>query len=289
MTEAAAPAQSQDESDALGLIAGSGALPRLIVEDRRSRGLRTFVVRYAGVCAPWADGFPHADLPFERPGDLFTALRRAGAGAICFAGAMRRPWLNPFRFDRTAWGLLSKVPPLLLKRDDAMLRGFAALLEAEGFRVVAAHEQLETLLAPDGVLSRFHPDDAALSDAALAARAAATLGRDDLGQAAVAANGRILAREGRQGTDAMLADLAASKRAGGGVLHKAPKPGQDWRLDLPAIGPQTLRKAAAAGLAGVSVQAGGVLILGRDETTAAADQAGLFLWGRPRTAEEDAL
>jgi DUF1009 family protein len=64
------------------------------------------------------------------------------------------------------------------------------------------------------------------------------------------------------------------------VLFKGPKPGQDWRMDLPAIGPDTLQAAAAAGLAGVVVQAGGVLILGRDETVAAADAAGLFLWGR---------
>ena len=63
------------------------------------------------------------------------------------------------------------------------------------------------------------------------------------------------------------------------MLYKAPKPGQDWRMDLPAIGPDTMRAAAAAGLAGVAVQAGGVLVLGRAETLAAADAAGLFLWG----------
>ena len=66
-----------------------------------------------------------------------------------------------------------------------------------------------------------------------------------------------------------------------GVLYKAPKPGQDLRLDLPAIGPSTVQGAAAAGLAGVAVQADGVMILGFAETVAAADAAGLFLWGRP--------
>ena len=65
-----------------------------------------------------------------------------------------------------------------------------------------------------------------------------------------------------------------------GVLFKGPKPGQDRRLDLPAIGPDTLRGAAAAGLAGVAVEAGGVMILGRAATVAAADAAGLFLWAR---------
>ena len=74
---------------------------------------------------------------------------------------------------------------------------------------------------------------------------------------------------------------AEPARPGGrrGVLYKAPKPGQDWRMDLPAIGPATVAAAAAAGLAGVAVQAGGVLILDREATVAAADDAGLFLWG----------
>jgi Uncharacterized protein conserved in bacteria len=64
-----------------------------------------------------------------------------------------------------------------------------------------------------------------------------------------------------------------------GVLYKGPKPGQDWRADLPAIGPETMRRAAEAGLAGVAVAAGATLALGLDETRAAADAAGLFLWG----------
>ncbi|MEO1687575.1 MAG: UDP-2,3-diacylglucosamine diphosphatase LpxI, partial [Pseudomonadota bacterium] len=222
-------------------------------------------------------------------GALFARLRAAGADALCFAGGMRRPWLNPLRFDRTAWGLIARVPPLLLKRDDAMLRGFAAILEAEGFAIVSAQAQLSDLLAAEGVLSARRPTEAEAADAALAARAAADLGRADLGQAAVAARGAVLAREGAEGTDAMLAVLAARGGAGGaGALHKAPKPGQDWRLDLPAIGPRTLRAAAEAGLAGVCVQAGGVLILGPEETAAAADETGLFLWGRARGPEEDA-
>ena len=74
---------------------------------------------------------------------------------------------------------------------------------------------------------------------------------------------------------------ARSARPGArGVLYKAPKPGQDRRIDLPAIGPGTVERAAAAGLAGIAVEAGGVMILGFAATVAAADAAGLFLWAR---------
>ncbi|HHY02544.1 MAG TPA: LpxI family protein, partial [Paracoccus sp.] len=65
-----------------------------------------------------------------------------------------------------------------------------------------------------------------------------------------------------------------------GVLFKAPKPGQDRRIDLPAIGPDTVAQAARAGLAGIAWQAGGVLLLDREATIAAARAAGLFLWAR---------
>jgi DUF1009 family protein len=66
----------------------------------------------------------------------------------------------------------------------------------------------------------------------------------------------------------------------GGLLYKAPKPGQDLRADLPAIGPDTVRGAAAAGLEGIVIEAGGVMVLDRAETVRAADAAGLFLWVR---------
>jgi UDP-2,3-diacylglucosamine hydrolase len=83
---------------------------------------------------------------------------------------------------------------------------------------------------------------------------------------------------------ARLAELPAARRAAApppaGVLYKGPKPGQDRRLDLPAVGPATAHAAAAAGLAGIAVEAGGTMILGYAETVAAADAAGLFLWGR---------
>ena len=108
-----------------------------------------------------------------------------------------------------------------------------------------------------------------------------------MGQGAVVAQGVCLAVETIQGTDAMLASVAATSAGlrpepanGAGVLFKGPKPGQDWRVDLPSLGPGTVAAASAAGLAGIAFRAGGVLLLGRDETVAAADAAGLFLWGR---------
>jgi len=101
--------------------------------------------------------------------------------------------------------------------------------------------------------------------------------------------GICLGLESIQGTDALLDFVGRTTPAlrptrACGVLYKAPKPGQDRRLDLPAIGPSTVECAAAAGLAGIAVEAGGVMVLGFAATVAAADAAGLFLWARGNPA-----
>jgi DUF1009 family protein len=118
------------------------------------------------------------------------------------------------------------------------------------------------------------------------------LGRFDVGQAAVVVKGHVLAVEAAEGTDAMLARCAELREAGrtgqggrAGVLVKAPKPGQEERVDLPTIGPETVGKAAAAGLAGIAVAAGQVLMAERAATIAAANQHGLFLVGKALTEQ----
>ncbi|MEC9435080.1 MAG: UDP-2,3-diacylglucosamine diphosphatase LpxI [Pseudomonadota bacterium] len=271
---------------ALALVAGAGDLPRLIAEDRRRRGLGLLVVRFEGVHAPWAEGMDVLDVPFEKPGRLFKAMKAKGCDRVCFAGGMTRPKLDPLRFDLKALSIAVKAVALLKKGDDAMLRGFASIFEGEGYAMVAPHDLLSGLLAPEGVLGAVRPTDQDREDAARAAAVVAAMGAVDVGQAAVIRDGVCLGVEAVAGTDALLDEVArlpAGLRHGEakGVLMKAPKPGQDWRMDLPAIGPETVRRAALAGLGGICVQSGSVLVLGLDETLRAADEAGLFLWGRP--------
>lgn len=272
--------------DELAIVAGRGALPRLIAEECARRGRTYAVVAFEGVPLDWTEGHPLIRAAFEKPGRLFADLRAGGYRAVTFAGGMTRPELNPLRFDLTMLRLGPKVLSGMRGGDDRALRLVAEVFEAEGLRLVPAQAILTDLLAAPGVATRAQPGPADREDVARAAEIVSALGAADAGQAAVVAQGLCLGIESIQGTDAMLDFVARTgaafrpARAGGrGVLYKAPKPGQDWRMDLPAIGPDTMRAAAAAGLAGVAVQAGGVLVLGRPETVAAADEAGLFLWG----------
>ncbi|WP_424932137.1 LpxI family protein [Amaricoccus macauensis] len=272
---------------ALAIVAGRGSLPRLLVEECLRRGRTYWIVRLPGVSLDWAEGHPSIPAEFEKPGRLFKALRSAGVGDVTFAGGIRRPELNPLRFDFKMLALAPKVLAGLRAGDDRTLRVVAEIFEAEGLRLVGAHELLTDLLAPEAVLTRVKPGAGDREDADRARAIVDALGRADVGQTAVVAQGLCLGIESIQGTDAMLGFVAKTARdlrpdpsGARGVMHKAPKPGQDWRIDLPAIGPDTARAAVEAGLAGIVVQAGGVLLLDRAEIVKICDAEGLFLWGR---------
>ncbi|MBX2854013.1 MAG: UDP-2,3-diacylglucosamine diphosphatase LpxI [Rhodobacteraceae bacterium] len=268
----------------LGVVAGAGALPRLVAEAERRHGGAAHIVALRGFAEDWVNGWPHTVAGVGQVGLVFSSLRRAGCTRVCLAGGLSRPVIWRLRPDLTGLKVAAEALQLLRKGDDGLLRGLAKIFEARGFRLIGAHELLEDLLAPAGALTEKQPGKHDLSDVARAAEIVEALGRVDVGQGAVVAHGRCLAVETVQGTDAMLAKLEGDDRRSGapvpsGVLYKAPKPGQDKRMDLPAIGPRTVRLAKAAGLNGVVVKAGEVFLLDPAETAAAAREAGLFVYG----------
>ena len=170
--------------------------------------------------------------------------------------------------------------------DDSLLTKVIRLFEVEGYRVVGIKDVAPQLLASSGVLGKVQPSQGDWRDAELALRATEKLGELDIGQAAIAVGGRVVALEGAEGTDAMLQRCAELKRIGrirskgrAGVLVKTAKPNQDLRVDLPTVGPMTIDLAAAAGLAGIAVEASGALIAEKEETLKKADNAGLFVIG----------
>lgn len=270
---------------ALGIIAGRGALPRLLAEHCAQSGRACCVARL-GPSESWHAGQTVIEARVERMGALFDGLRQAGCDQVVFAGGITRPTLDPARFDAITLAIMPRLLPEIGKGDDATLRAVAAIFDEAGFRVVAAHEVCPDLLAGAGALGQVAPSDADRRDMARAAAIVAALGAVDVGQAAIVAQGLCLGVETIQGTDHLLAFVADSSAGfrpdptgAKGVLLKAPKPGQDLRMDLPAIGPDTVAGAARAGLAGIAVVAGQALLLERAETIAAADRLGLFLYG----------
>lgn len=265
----------------LGLIAGRGDLPARLLEACRRRGRDVFVVALEGQAAPTlTDGVPHAWARVGAAGLIISLLRDAGVEELVLAGKVERPSLAELRPDWRALKFLAGRGGRL-GGDDELLRAIIETIEREvGLRVLPPDALLEELPAPRGRLGRAGPDGEDERDIALGLEAARRLGALDIGQAVVVQQGLVLAVEAAEGTDRLIARAGELRRAGRGpVLVKLRKPQQDGRADPPVVGPETVRQAAAAGFAGIAVEAGGTLIVDRDETVRAADAAGLFLIG----------
>ena len=278
-----------DLAQPLAIVAGEGDLPRLLAEDCIRAGRDYVVVLFGGFAPDWTQDQPVIAAEFEKPARLFKALKKGGFSQVTFAGAMQRPQLRPLKFDLKFWKLAPTLLPAMRAGDDVTLRTITAIFEAEGLMVVGAHDVLESLLMPSGVQTVAKMSKADWADIRRGFDIAQAVGRLDVGQGAVVAQGICLAVESIQGTDEMLRFVARTgdrfrldSKGTKGVLCKAPKPGQDWRVDLPSIGPATLDAVAAAGLGGVAVQAGGVLVLGLAQTVERANRLGLFLVGVAR-------
>ena len=276
----------------LGLIAGGGGLPVEIVRACEAAARPVFVARLKGMADPILQGRDGVDAGIAELGKVIKAFRQAGCTSVCFAGIVARPDLASLTPDLRGLAALPRVLAVAKSGDDALLRAIAAEFERDGFVVEGAQQVFAGLAIAEGALGAHQPTDDHQTDIALAMRAARAIGRLDIGQAAVAAHGLVLAVEAQEGTDALLrrcADLPGNLRGApdhrAGVLAKAPKPVQDRRIDLPTIGPNTVIASARAGLAGIVGEAGGLLVVERAAVIAAADDLGLFIVGLPPAPE----
>ena len=275
----------------LGLIAGGGTLPVEIAEHCRRSGRPLFVIRLKGFAGQALAPYAGAEVGMAELGKCFKALKRAGCQAVCLAGNVTRPDFASLIPDLRGLAVLPAAIAAARKGDDALLRLLLGEFEKEGFSVEGAHEVMDDLGLPSGPLGSIAPSEENLADVARALEVARAIGAMDIGQGAAVCRGLVLAVEAAEGTDAMLARVAELPEAlrgrpgaCAGVLAKAPKPMQETRIDLPTIGPATVRGVARAGLAGIVGEAGGLIVLERETVIELADEFGLFILGvEPKT------
>lgn len=295
----------------LALITGSGALPAVVAA---AVDPAPVICSLEGFLPD--DVTPDLVFRLEHLGSLIDTLRERGVERVCFCGAVTRPEIDPTQIDEKTQPLVEVLQRALQPGDDGALRAIMGVFETAGFTIQGAHEIAPELLPPSGVLTRRGPDEGVAVEMIRARAVLGEMARRDEGQACVLRGETVLAQEDARGTDAMLADLAAprakplpsavdpfnwvmdtvgevlddtsdwlagdggekaARKGAGGALFKGPKPGQDLRADLPTIGPETVRGAARAGLRGIVIDAGGVMVLDRAEVVALCDEAGLFL------------
>jgi len=270
----------------LGIIAGGGELPIVLAEHCAAQRLPYFVARITPYADPALKSHPGEDNGLGQMGARMQSMREAGVDAVVLIGQVPRPDISKLDLDDGAKSMLPAILAALPQGDDAVLRAILSEHERAGFQVIAAEAVMGDLLAPEGVWGAIAPTSAQLKDIVKGAKVAHAIGAFDIAQGVVVCDGHVLALEAAEGTDEMLKRVAALPLAlrgaperRRGVLVKRPKPIQERRIDLPTIGVRTIEGAAAAGLAGVAVEAGGALAVRRIDLVAAADEAGLFVYG----------
>ncbi len=277
------------ETPPLGMIVGGGLMPQRAAAAALAAGRRPHVVVLEGFGDPrdYA-AYPHITCRLGAAGRMLDWLRDAGCRDLVLAGQVKRPSFLSLRPDAGAARLLPRIGMKAFGGDDSLLNAVLRVLAEEGFRPLAAQALLAELLVPaPAQLGRLAPDEQALQDIRRGVFVLRRMGAADVGQGCVVQQGLVLAVEAIEGTDAMLARAGTLRREGpGGVLVKILKPGQDRRVDLPTIGPDTIRLAAEAGLRGLAIEAKGTIVIDRAESVAAADAAGLFLLAIDPAADE---
>lgn len=265
-------------SGRLAILAGSGALPVALAE----AAPEALCISFAGVSHELRS-VTHEHC-FEKLGSLFADLRDEGVTEVVFGGSMSRPPLDPTQFDPVMLELAQRLLAAMQGGDDALLRLVVQIFEEQGFTVRGAHEIAPQLTVSEGNFCGPAPSEAALRDADRGADILNALAPVDVGQGCVVAGGLCLGIETIQGTDALLKFVSQTpkhlRRNAKGVFIKAPKRGQDLRVDMPAIGPETVRNAAAAGVEGIVLQADSVLVLDSKNVLQEAEKAGIFILGR---------
>ncbi len=269
----------------LGLIAGSGALPVTLAETHADN---VFVVALEGAAEVALQQYPHIISPIGFMKTAADALLAAGCLNIVIIGGIERPNLEKLELDEGGRWFLEQVSSGNHEGDDRLLKVIIAYFEMRGLIVCPAQDYLGDQTGRSGPQTS-HDHISHQKDIDRAIEVASVTGAQDIGQSVVVCRRLVLTIEGPEGTDGMLQRLRdlspeflGTPEERRGVLVKLPKPQQDRRLDVPAIGGRTVELAAAAHLAGIVFEAGGTLFDNFDSVVALAEEKGVFLLGLDR-------
>lgn len=272
--------------DKIGIIAGGGDLPLSVAALASADGHPVHIVGIRGEAGEEICQHPHSWMKWGEIGKLLDIFKRENVSQIVIIGSVTRPDMSQVKMDFGAIKNLPFILSLLTGGDNSVLSGIVKFFERHGLTVRGAHEVAPGLICPSGALGSVSPNEEHQKDIDLALKVVELLGPLDVGQGAVAARGHVIAVEAAEGTDAMLERCSelrqwGNSRWGGrvGVFVKRPKPDQELRIDMPTVGPRTVELAAKAGLAGIALHSGHVLLANKERMIKEANRQKLFLVG----------
>jgi len=264
----------------LGMIAGSGMMPVEIIKHCNETGKEIYVIGLD----PFANeeqlkDAPHSFAKIGEVGKMLKAFKSNNVYNIVLAGGIKRPSFKELIPD---WEGMKMVGKLAMKKmsDDNMFRAVIDEIEKLGFKIVGIEEVVPDMLFFEGLYGKVKPSKEDMDDIERGITVAKALGAVDVGQAVVVQEGMVLAVEAIEGTDMMLSRANTVRKEGKNpVMVKVLKPGQDMRVDLPAIGLQTIELLKKYRIKGIAVEAGGILLIEREAVIKMADEAGIFILG----------
>ena len=270
----------------LGLIAGNGRFPFLVLDAARSLGYDITIIGIKEEASKELDAAaaraPRADLHWISIGQLGTFLKimnDAGITQAVMAGQVKHVKIfGGFTPDLTALSLITKLKGM---NTDALIGAVADLMRERGIELINSAQFLQPLLAGEGVLTERMPNEAEHKDLEFGYRMADTIAGLDIGQTIAVKHQAVVAVEAMEGTDETIA--RAGHLAGDGVsIIKVAKPNQDMRFDVPIVGLATIQAMRIAGARVLSLDAGRTLIFDRDAFFASANEAGIAVVGRAK-------
>lgn len=263
----------------LGILAGSGVMPIQLARECTQNGLEVFIIGFEGQTSEELKQYKHFWTGLGAAGAIMRTLKQNSVSDLVFAGAIRRPWLSELKPDLKGMEIIARIG-LNAFGDNSLLTMLRLELEKEGFTLHGAQKFSNNMLAQQGNLATRVPNDAEVKSISKGIEASQKLGSLDIGQAVVVQDGVILGVEGVEGTDALVERCSKLQKKGkGAILVKTCKPQQDRDLDLPTIGPETVKKAGEAGFSGVIVQAQAAFILEPQTVAEIANRYNMFVSG----------
>ena len=272
----------------LGLIAGNGSFPLLLLDAARAQGAQVVVAAIKEETSPLIENRGAAAvhwLSLGELGKLIDTFKREGVSTAIMAGQVKHKQI--FSAIRPDWRLAKVLFSLGTRNTDSLIGAVAKVLEDEGIHLISSTSYLEPLLAKPGVLTRRAPTHAEQMNIDYGRQAARHLAQYDIGQTVVIAESACVAVEAMEGTDATILRageiMKSTAHEGDSMLSRAltvvkvAKPNQDMRFDVPVIGLKTIETMQHAGATCLAVDAGKCLLLDGEKIIAAADEAGIAI------------
>lgn len=257
-------------------------MPAYLLSICKDKGIEPFIVGFDGQTdADLMNGHNHQWAEFGAVGKIISFFKSNGVTDLVMIGGVKRPPLTEIKPDLKAVKILSRIG-LRALGDNDLLSVLKEELESEGFTLHGIQDFCDRLLVEEGSLGRFKPKDDDWVDIEFGLKVSQEIGSLDIGQSVIVQNGMIVGVEAVEGTDALIDRCSALLQKGrGGILVKTRKPQQDKALDMPTIGVQTIINAHKAGLAGIVLHAGNVIVVDIKTVAKYADKYKLFVIGVP--------